>query len=89
MVLISRLRRLTSRCVAKSASGDLKKTLPEVIGAARQADPQRVAEADVIGLGFGNRGAHPGIVEIDDGDDGLSGVQHFALAGGANGNGAA
>ena len=39
-------------------------------------------------FGLGNGGAHPGVVEVDDGDDGLTDIQDFSFAGGAHRDGA-
>ena len=75
MVLMSRFLRLTSRWVAKSGFGGLEKHLALGDGAAGQPNAQRVAQADVIGIGLRDGSAHPGVAEIDDGHDRLSRVQ--------------
>jgi len=82
MVLMSRLRRLTSRCVAKSASADLKKHFARHNRAPGQAHPQRISQPNVFGVSFGNGGANPGITEVHDSHNRLAGIDHFPFAGG-------
>ena len=45
--------------------------------------------ANFLAVGFGDGRAHPGVVEIDDGDDRRSDIHYFAFARRTNGNDAA
>ena len=68
-VLMSRLVRLTSRCVAKSFSTPLKKTEPSRMLPGGQLHRQRLPELDGVDVGFLDAGAHPQVVDVDDHHD--------------------
>ena len=76
---MSRLRRFTSRCVAKAASADFAMTVPWIAGAAGHHDAELVAELHRVRFGFGQRSVNPGLGEIDDGDDRGRRGNDFAL----------
>ena len=71
-VLMSRLVRLTSRCVANAGVDAAIEHRALALDAGRQADRELVAEADAIDVGLFDVGADPEIVGIDQRDDRLA-----------------
>jgi hypothetical protein len=57
-------------------------------GAGRQADGELVAKTDAVNITFLDVGPHPEVFGIDERDNGLAGVDHLALQGGADVHGA-
>ena len=51
---------------------------------AGHADLEGIAKRDVISVGFRNRGPYPGVAQIHDSDNCLSGIDYFTLACGAH-----
>ena len=49
-----------------------------------EADGEGVADVDAVDVGFFDIGADPEVVGVEDGDDGLAGVDDFAFARGAD-----
>ena len=79
-VLMSRLVRLTSRCVAKSLSTPLKNTVPSMTVSGGKLHLQLLAEADAIDVAFLDVGLHPQMIDVEHGNDRLARLHHFALA---------
>ena len=76
---MSRLRRLTSRWVAKSASADFAMTLPWRDAPLGITTRRLVAQLHRVGLCLRQWRVDPGLGEVGDGDDGRSRGHHFAL----------
>ncbi len=81
MVLMSRLRLLTSRCVAKSASRGLVDDFALDGFAARHHHAQAVAQLHGVGLRLRQRRVNPGLGQVHDGDNRRAHGHHFALPG--------
>ena len=83
-VLMSRLVRLTSRCVAKPASTPRIEDGARPLGPGGQAHRQLVAEADAVDVGLLDVGAHPEIVRVDQRHDRLARAHDLAGPRGAH-----
>ena len=76
---MSRLRALTSRCVAKSACGGLVDDLSLKSSAAGHHDPQTVAELYAVRLRLRQRCIDPRLRQVHDAHNRFSHGDHFAL----------
>ena len=83
-VLMSRLVRLTSRCVANAGVDAAVEDGALALGAGRQPHRQRVADAHAIDVALLDVGADPQIVGVDQRDDRLARVDDLADARGAH-----
>ena len=75
---MSRLVRLTSRCVANDGVGAAIEDGALALVAGRQPHGQRVAEPNAIDVGFLDVGADPQIVGIDQRHQRLAGIDDLA-----------
>src|SRR5581483_10979574 len=63
-----------------------EKHLARYDGPTGKPDSQRVANANVVCIGFRNCSSHPCVCEINDGNDRLAGIQKFSFPRGAHRN---
>ena len=78
-VLMSRLVRLTSRCVAKLGVHAAEKDRSRPLRAGRQPHRHAVAQMNAVNVGLLHIGANPQAIRINERHDGLRRVHHFAL----------